>query len=79
MCVSCHPTIPSLVAGGTFNGEVIVWDTSIPLTTTSEELIKCSSTVGDYFHREPIAALVWNFDRVDADYQVRNFFNPIHL
>ena len=28
MCVACHPSRPAVVASGTFNGEVVLWDTS---------------------------------------------------
>ncbi|XP_056395749.1 cytoplasmic dynein 2 intermediate chain 2 isoform X1 [Hyla sarda] len=28
MCLAFHPSRPSLIAGGLFNGEVLVWDTS---------------------------------------------------
>ncbi|XP_063792522.1 cytoplasmic dynein 2 intermediate chain 2 isoform X1 [Pseudophryne corroboree] len=28
MCLAFHPSQPSLIAGGLFNGEVLVWDTS---------------------------------------------------
>lgn len=49
MCVQCHPEKPSIVAGGTFSGEVVVWDTN----ATDEPLI-ARSKIDDYFHREPI-------------------------
>jgi hypothetical protein len=29
-CVQCHPSMPALVAAGSFNGEVIVWDLTDP-------------------------------------------------
>jgi hypothetical protein len=35
MCVACHPTIPSLVACGSFNGEVLVFDLTLANTSSS--------------------------------------------
>ena len=66
MCVAFHPEHPALVAGGTFNGEVRIWNTSLegdPLTA--------SSGLSDLGHKEPIAevgagylssAQCWNDD-----------------
>tara|TARA_B100000482_G_C12602177_1_gene295663 strand:+ start:187 stop:1215 length:1029 start_codon:yes stop_codon:yes gene_type:complete len=52
--VTCHPTHPSLLAAGTFNGEILIYD----LTSTHDSL-KASSDIDEYFHREPITALLW--------------------
>ena len=38
MCVRCHPEQPALVAAGTFNGEVMVWDLSRGLTVKAFQL-----------------------------------------
>ncbi|XP_064382625.1 cytoplasmic dynein 2 intermediate chain 2-like [Halichondria panicea] len=57
MCVAFHPEHPALVAGGTFNGEVRIWNTSLegdPLTA--------SSGLSDLGHKEPIAELSWILD-----------------
>jgi len=54
MCISCHPEKPSLVVGGTFNGEVIVWDTG-----KEDETRVASSGIGDDSHREPITKIQW--------------------
>jgi len=55
MCVAFHPTKPSLLAGGTYNGELQIWNTGAgeldPLVT--------SSSIDDYFHREAIQAVEW--------------------
>ncbi|OQS07316.1 hypothetical protein THRCLA_00691 [Thraustotheca clavata] len=64
MCVAHHPTMPAVVAAGTFNGEVIVWNTSL------EENLVASSGIGDYFHREPISKLSWVYDATSRDYNI---------
>ena len=53
MCVACHPTIPSLVAAGSFNGEIIIWNTA-----EADEKLLATSEIGDYFHREPICKVI---------------------
>ena len=50
MCVACHPTSPGMVAGGTYTGEVILWDTG----KAGDEVCVGTSPVGDYYHRDPV-------------------------
>lgn len=50
MCVSCHPELPAVIAGGTFSGEVRVWNTGL----TGEPLVS-SSGLSDLGHKEPVA------------------------
>ena len=50
MCVACHPTSPGMVAGGTYTGEVILWDTG----KADDEACVGTSPVGDYYHRDPV-------------------------
>lgn len=64
MCVAYHPKNPSLVAAGSFNGEVFVWDTE------PEEYKFYSSGIGDYFHREPVTKVAWVYDVQAAEYNV---------
>ncbi|EQC34836.1 hypothetical protein SDRG_07640 [Saprolegnia diclina VS20] len=64
MCVAHHPTMPAVVAAGSFNGEVLVWNTAL------EETLVASSGIGDYFHREPIAKVSWIYDPVARDYNI---------
>jgi WD40 repeat protein len=54
MSVACHPEQPALVAAGSFNGEVLVWDLA-----SSEDVLIASTCVDDYFHREPVTAVAW--------------------
>nr|XP_054766400.1 cytoplasmic dynein 2 intermediate chain 2-like [Lytechinus pictus] len=54
MCVTFHPTLPALVAGGTFNGEVMIWD----LSKDDENLI-ATSGISDDTHREPVTQITW--------------------
>ena len=49
MCVSCHPEHPAIIAGGTFNGEVRVWNTSL----TGDQLLASSGAL-DIGHKEPV-------------------------
>lgn len=55
LCIEFHPELPTILAGGLFNGEIRVWDTDSP----NDEPLLMSSTVDDYFHREPIAKVTW--------------------
>lgn len=57
MCVRCHPEQPSLIAAGSFNGEVIVWDVTNP-----EGQPLALSIIDDYCHKEPVVNLEWTFD-----------------
>lgn len=52
--VACHPLQPSLIAAGSFNGEILMYDFS-----SSNDFLKASSDINEYFHREPISALHW--------------------
>ncbi|XP_071503486.1 cytoplasmic dynein 2 intermediate chain 2-like [Diadema antillarum] len=54
MCTTFHPIHPALLVGGTFNGEVMVWDLS-----REDENLVATSGIGDDTHREPVAQLYW--------------------
>ncbi|KAF1332796.1 Wd-40 domain-containing protein, partial [Globisporangium splendens] len=64
MCVVFHPKNPSLVAAGSFNGEVFVWDTE------PEEYRFYASGIGDCFHREPVTKVAWVYDVQAAKYNI---------
>ncbi|GAA6083891.1 WD repeat-containing protein 34 [Tachysurus ichikawai] len=49
MCVSFHPLRPSLIAGGLYSGEVMVWDTSRTQDPVLAQTGMCSDT-----HKEPV-------------------------
>ncbi|RLN91396.1 hypothetical protein BBJ28_00023600, partial [Nothophytophthora sp. Chile5] len=66
MCVAFHPQNPAIVAAGSFNGEVFVWDTE------PSDYRFLSSGIGDYFHREPVTQVAWVYDIQAADYNVRS-------
>lgn len=53
MAVACHPEHPSLIAGGSFLGEVVVWDTN------REDTEVARSTIDEAIHRESITSLQW--------------------
>mmetsp|Transcript_88445 Transcript_88445/g.249238 ORF Transcript_88445/g.249238 Transcript_88445/m.249238 type:complete len:575 (+) Transcript_88445:127-1851(+) len=55
MSLAFHPTQPAVLAGGTYNGELLIWNTA------SSELdpLLASSSIDDYFHREAIQAVEW--------------------
>mmetsp|Transcript_22897 Transcript_22897/g.45280 ORF Transcript_22897/g.45280 Transcript_22897/m.45280 type:complete len:563 (-) Transcript_22897:83-1771(-) len=69
MCVQFHPELPTLVCGGLFNGEIRVWDTSLCDDSDAEPMIM-SSSIDDYYHREPISQVAWVKDIHTRSYQI---------
>lgn len=53
MCISFHPTLPSILVGGTFNGSIHIWK-----LFETQPLI-ASSKMEIYSHQEPIASVNW--------------------
>lgn len=64
MCVKCHPQNPSLIAAGSFNGEVIVWDVNTP-----ESPIQLSPIIVES-HDDPVMAVDWVYDPSVSAYVV---------
>lgn len=84
-CISTHPEKPSLIAAGSFNGEVIVWDTStstnnnsLSSNTTNTNVIAVAGTeepigvspIVEYCHKEPVTAVSWAWDQVRSDWSL---------
>ena len=51
--VAFHPSDPLILAGGTLNGEIFLWNVD------REEPFICCSSIDEYFHREAISSLIW--------------------
>jgi WD repeat-containing protein 34 len=61
MSVACHPVFPSIVAAGSFNGEIVVWDLSaldtlLAVSPIIEHSHKVSLT-GRYMHAVSLVLL----------------------
>ncbi|XP_062504562.1 cytoplasmic dynein 2 intermediate chain 2-like [Corticium candelabrum] len=54
MCVAFHPSLPSVIAGGTFSGEVMVWN-----TMQEDEAAVATSGIGDNSHKDAVAKVLW--------------------
>ncbi|KAJ3203523.1 WD repeat-containing protein 34, partial [Clydaea vesicula] len=54
MCIAFHPEIPSIIAGGTFNGDVIVWQTN-----DVDNPILAYSKMEELSHEEPVSKVTW--------------------
>ena len=51
--VAFHPTDPLILAGGTMNGEIIIWNVDL------EDPKLHISAIDEYYHREAITKLIW--------------------
>ncbi len=56
-CLAFHPTDPALLAGGSYNGDVLLWR----LGTPGDPLVG-KSTLTNYTHHEPVQRLSWTRD-----------------
>ncbi|KAM6110344.1 cytoplasmic dynein 2 intermediate chain 2 [Pterocles gutturalis] len=54
MCLAFHPSRPSLIAGGLFSGELVVWDTS-----RREDPVMWSTGMTDDTHTDPVYQVNW--------------------
>ncbi|KAM4695821.1 cytoplasmic dynein 2 intermediate chain 2 [Rhinophrynus dorsalis] len=61
MCLAFHPSQPSLIAGGLFSGEVLVWDTS----RTDDPLIGRSGLTPDT-HADAVYQVGWMWNRTQS-------------
>ena len=64
MCVAYHPKNPSVVAAGSFTGEVFVWDLE------PQEYRLYGSSIGEYYHQEPVTKIEWVYDITTSDYHI---------
>ncbi|KAJ8286461.1 hypothetical protein GJAV_G00039500 [Gymnothorax javanicus] len=54
MSLAFHPSHPSLIAGGLYSGEVVVWDTS-----RSQDTVLAQTGMSDHTHRDPVYQVHW--------------------
>ncbi|NXQ31374.1 WDR34 protein, partial [Alaudala cheleensis] len=54
MCLAFHPSQPSLIAGGLFSGELVVWDTS-----RTEDPVMWRTGMTDDTHTDPVYQVNW--------------------
>ncbi|XP_037257069.1 cytoplasmic dynein 2 intermediate chain 2 isoform X2 [Falco biarmicus] len=54
MCLAFHPSQPSLIAGGLFSGELLVWDTS-----RTEDAVIWRTGMTDDTHMDPVYQVNW--------------------
>lgn len=48
-----HPSDPVLLAGGTFIGEIYIWNID------KDDTEVCNSRADEYYHRESVTQLIW--------------------
>ncbi|TPX32217.1 hypothetical protein SmJEL517_g04624 [Synchytrium microbalum] len=54
MCIAYHPEQPTIIAGGTFHGQVIIWDTN-----KTENPVIGTSGDGELAHHESVSYVAW--------------------
>lgn len=55
--IEFHPSDPLILAGGTMNGEIYLWN--IDGERKGEDSYICNSAIDEYYHREAITKLIW--------------------
>ncbi|KAF6254151.1 WD40-repeat-containing domain protein [Scenedesmus sp. NREL 46B-D3] len=63
MACAFHPTEPALLAGGTYNGELVVWDLN---REDADAQIGKTDLLSDVRHREPITGISWQLSEAEA-------------
>ena len=61
-CVRCHPERPAIIAAGSFNGEVVVWDLNTP------EKPIALSPIEEWSHKDPVTDIEWVFDPAQKEH-----------
>ena len=62
MCCTYHPAHPALIAGGTFDGEICVWDAR---RVDAGDVRRSRSQINQASHREPVTAVAWRRDAIE--------------
>lgn len=58
-----HPSNPSILAGGTFNGEIYLWD------VFKNDPVICVSRIDEFYHWEAVTQLLWITHKMYGGYQ----------
>ena len=59
-CCSCHPSHPALVAGGSYSGEVYVWNVSATEAFSTDAQV-ARSRITTKSHHDPVVAVAWHY------------------
>ncbi|XP_048181708.1 cytoplasmic dynein 2 intermediate chain 2 isoform X3 [Corvus hawaiiensis] len=71
MCLAFHPSQPSLIAGGLFSGELVVWDTS-----RTEDPVIWRTGMTDDTHTDPVYQMAWGEAAVGVTSLSFSHFDP---
>ena len=70
-CCACHPAHPALVAGGSYSGEVYVWNVAAAAGRGSADVAGAArevarSRISPSSHHEPVVGVAWSPKRFDG-------------
>lgn len=60
--IAFHPSNPQILAAGTVNGEIFIYNLNSEDSTQETNNLICKSESDEYFHREPIHKLLWTIN-----------------
>jgi hypothetical protein len=63
MSCAFHPETPALIAGGTFNGDLFIWDLSVE--GEKDMQVGKTDAISDLRHREPVVAMTWLYSSAE--------------